>query len=207
MTAGAKSRTDPTSASTQSPVEKLALIRAACGLSLPTYEARTLVLLASFLGADGNAWPSQRTLAAHLHIDLRHVARSIRSLIAKRLVEVAEAGTRSRSTRYAVNADEIRRLGDASTGVRVTPLQATRCRLYRRHGDACRGVTGDASTGVVIASEGQAKCNEAQTETQRAMRSATGAAPGGLRRRAAPRAGKGKAAAPAWLAQFVEAEP
>jgi len=117
---------EPVGADLQSPVQKLELIRAACGLRLPNYELRALVLLVAVLGADGHAWPSLRTIADRLGIDLRHVARAVQGLIARQLVTVAEPGTRTRSTRYAVAAAEIRRLGDASTGNTVTPLQATR---------------------------------------------------------------------------------
>jgi hypothetical protein len=114
-------------------IEKLELIRAACGCRLPAYESRTLIVLASLInGKTGCAYPAQSLLADLTNIDVRHVYRALKSLEQRGLLAITEAGTKRRATRYSVNVEALLTAGrPASAGVSDPPLQACQTHLYR----------------------------------------------------------------------------
>src|ERR1700760_3008946 len=85
-------------------VAKLGLIRAACGLRLPAYETRALIVLASLINEKtGCAYPSSRLLANLVNVDDRNLARALKGLLERKLLEIVDPGTKRRATSYTIN--------------------------------------------------------------------------------------------------------
>lgn len=165
--------TDPA----MSPSAKLALIRQAMSLRLPLYETKTLTYLASLIGPGGVSWPSTRSIADACAMDRRNAERAVRGLIARGLLEIAQAGNRAKSARYRVSISAIE---DAA----VASPQTQGWRLYRRKGGVSTDATGGVSTDAVRASEALLSASEAQCAAN---------ARGGCADAAPPRARGGRA--------------
>lgn len=166
-----------TEASGFSAVAKIELIRATCGLRLPQYETRLLVILISLIEEkSGLAFPPRSLLAKLLGTDQRNTWRRLKGLQERCLISVAETGTNRRAARYRINAELILKgigvCGDAADA----SVETQQARLYGR----IRRVCGDAAGASVGTPEEQLSASEVQTKQQAKLspRSARSRSPG-----------------------------
>ncbi|MBV8526195.1 MAG: hypothetical protein JOY71_29485 [Acetobacteraceae bacterium] len=202
---------------------KLELMRAACGLKLPSYATRALIALISLINEkSGLAFPPRSLLSRMTNIEERNVGRALRGLKQRGLIEVAIEGTKRRSTRYRVDANAVLAGCGVSSDRSDGSLETEQGSVETDRGSPAidhiglykhiTSVANDQSQVSLETPEEQRRGKQAQAKRQRKCSAVSGGSLGGSlprgRSLASPRGGRLPRRQPkhAWLANYLPAE-